>query len=390
MRPTGPSTRYSARLYRRLDEVEPTWRELEATGSLTAFQQLAWTRAMCDWLVAPETDVPIFVVVTEQASGRAVMLLPMLLVKSRTHSKITWLDLGVSDYSGPILASGAALDSKAAQEAWACACGVLPAADFIHISLIPARIGGVANPLAALPSCRPMEMQAFAVGLTGDPETLIQRLMTQSSTFREIKRRRRKLAEHGEVAVVAASTPDEVDRIFDALLDQRRERFQMVGRFSLLDRPKVAAFYRAAAHDGLTGGPVRLFGLSVDGIWIATVYGLLHDNAFHMVIPTMSDGEWRIYAPGLQLIAAVMEWSQAQGLDKFDFTIGYQRFKTDLGGTASDLHEVYEAITLKGQVLTRGIRAVASGKAWIKRRPALFAALRDQRQRLRRWSNIGS
>ncbi|WP_375410892.1 GNAT family N-acetyltransferase, partial [uncultured Methylobacterium sp.] len=363
-----PHGRYHGRLYRHLDEVEAIWRDLEATGSLTAFQLLSWVRGICEALIDPTTEAPVFVTVTERGSGRTVMLLPMLRVQHRTYSELTWIDFDVSDYSGPILAAGVDLDANAAREAWACVRAVLPAVDLIRISRIPGRVAGASNPLLAAPSCRLMGMQAFSAGIAGDAATLVERL-ARPSAVTELRRRRRKLDQRGEVAFVVASTPDEVDRIVDALVEQRRERFQSVGRPNLLERGKVADFYRTAAHRGLSGGPVRLMGLSVDGTWIAAVYGLVHANAFHMVIPTMREGEWKSYAPGLQSIAAAMEWSRVQGLDTFDFTIGHIRFKTDFGGIASDLYEIHEARTLRGHMVMRGTQAAEAGKAWIKRRP---------------------
>lgn len=381
--PGGTPPRFSARLHRDLGSVEAVWRRLEAQGVSTAFQNFAWARAVCERLLVTMNATLAVVEVADRCTGATMALLPMVRVRLATHSQITWLDLGVSDYAAPILAPNLTLDAQTFEEMWDCALGALPRADLIHVSRIPARISTIANPLAELASCRPMDMEAFAVSLEGDAGTLMQRL-AQPSVFRELKRRRRKIAEKGVVLVVSATTPEQIDSLFDALLEQRRERFQAVGRFNLLSRPDVAAFYRAAAHEGLADGPVRLLGLSVGGTWIAAVYGLVHDDAFHMVIPTMLDAEWRPYAPGLLLIAATMERSRGQGLTKFDFTVGHLRFKTDLGGVASPLYEIYQATSLRGHVVMRAVQAAASSKAWLKRRPAVFDVLRSCRQRLRR------
>lgn len=70
-----------------------------------------------------------------------------------------------------------------------------------------------------------------------------------------------------------ATAPAEVEAIFEALVEQRWQRFAEMGRFDLLARPEVRDFYRAAALEGLAGGPARLFGLSVNDTWMATGYG---------------------------------------------------------------------------------------------------------------------
>ncbi len=53
--------RSAARCYRRLQDIEAKWKELEADGLLTAYQRLDWVRGICDDLLARSTTQPIFV-----------------------------------------------------------------------------------------------------------------------------------------------------------------------------------------------------------------------------------------------------------------------------------------------------------------------------------------
>jgi CelD/BcsL family acetyltransferase involved in cellulose biosynthesis len=375
--------RLIARLHTSLATVETAWRSLEADGLATAFQLFSWSSVIDRTLVSTRKASLAVVELSDVDTGQTVMLFPMIRIQRFPYSELTWLDLGVNDYAAPIWAPGVPIGPDMIVNAWGAAKGALPGADLVRISRIPARISAGPNPLLELPHCRRMEMQSFEVVLDSSPDIMLRRL-GHSSTVREMRRRRRKLAERGAVRFTHARTPGEIDQIFDALLAQRRQRFKAMGRFDLLEGKEFADFYRSAARDGLDGGPARLFGLSVGDEWVATLYGLVHKDAFYMVIPTMAEEDWRKFAPGLQLIMEVMEWARAQGVARFDFSIGHQPYKTNLGGRSNDLFEIYDPLSLRGRAVMLIARLASASKTWLQRRSALFHVLREWRRWLRR------
>ena len=381
----APTTaRYMAKLHDALDTIAPAWRRLEASGTLLAYQRLDWVEQIVVHVAGPAHARPIFVEVSERATGRPVLILPLALLRRRMHSTITWLSLGLCDYAAPIMADADPMTPDAAAAAWDAVLAVLPKADLIEIVQVPETVEGVANPLMALAACRPMAFTASGIAMDGEPETLLKRLC-RSSTLRDLGKQRRRLKRAGTVAFVCARTPGEVDAIFSALVEQRRRRFAAIGRFDLLARPEIEAFYRATALQGLQGGPVRLFGLSVDGQWVATFCGLLHGTTFHGLIVTMSDAEaWRTTSPGLQVYGDCLCWARSQGVTYFDFSVGDMAYKRDFGAAIRPLSQLVQPLTARGRLVERTRRAADAGQAWLRRHPALFERLRTARRRLRR------
>lgn len=377
--PSSQPARYTARLHTSFDAVAPLWQAFETQGA-TAYQRLDWARSVIDHLGQTMRASPLLVEVTEAGGGRAVMLLPLALVRQRGYRVVTWLDLGVCDYAAPLLAPGIDLGPEAMASIWRAVRAVLPRADLIRISRIPGSVQGRPNPLAALAQCRRMEMQASGVDIEGDPATLIDRLC-RPGPRKDMAKLRRRLDRQGEVAFVKASTPAEVDTIFDALVEQRRTRFSEIGRFDLLSRPDVEAFYRSGAHAGLSGGPARLFGLSVGGTWIAAAYGLVHAGTFHGLLLTMAGGPWRNTSPGLHVAADCMRWARAEGLDYFDFTVGVMPYKEDFGVQTRDLEELVEVASLRGRLITTALSGAAGAKTWLATHPEWYARI----QKARRW-----
>jgi CelD/BcsL family acetyltransferase involved in cellulose biosynthesis len=379
--------RYIARLHYGIDQIADLWRAFEVDGACTAFQTFIWASHIRDHVLGPAGATMFVVEILEPSNSRPVMLLPLVRRRRFAHSVIEWLDLGVSDYAAPILAPGLVLTPNEIHAIWTAAREVMPSADVIDISRIPPQIFGTANPLISLSGCRPMEMESFGVVLNGEPETLIERLC-RKSTYRDFAKFRRRLERHGAVHFISAESPGEIDRVFDALLEQRRRRFRDLGRVDLLTKDEIAAFYRDAAHHGLEGGSVRVFGLTIDGQCIATAYGLIHREAFHLLIQTMDgDEQWRKCSPGLQVTAEVLKWSLTQGLSYFDFTIGMLSYKLDFGAVSNQLFEFCEAQSARGYTIVRFTRAITATKAWLRRHPHLFKPLRDLRRALRRQIN---
>jgi CelD/BcsL family acetyltransferase involved in cellulose biosynthesis len=376
--------RFAARMHNSIETVAGTWRCFEAMGACTAFQQLAWANCIRDWLVDPANATMFVVEVFDSATQRALMLFPLVRVRRWGCVVVEWLDLGVSDYAAPILAPGLVLSTEEVNAAWCAAKSALPKMDVIHISRIPAEISGATNPLALLPTCRRMDMECFGVSLSGDPDTLIERLC-RKSTYRDFAKFRRRMARQGVVTLKCATTLEEANELFDVLLEQRRSRFRDIGRFDLLARNEFVIFYRKALLDGLKGGPVRIFGLRVGEQYVATAYGMIHRNAFHLLIQTMDTGEqWRNSSPGLQVTADVMKWSLSNGLEFFDFTIGMLTYKVELGALPRPMFEIREPRTLRGIAITRFALSKSMTKAWIRRHSRMFLILRETRRALRR------
>ncbi|GJE19044.1 GNAT family N-acetyltransferase [Methylobacterium marchantiae] len=373
---------YSARLHTDLATVSRLWIRLESDGTATAYQRLDWVTAIVERLSAASKAEPVIVELAD-ASGRPVMLVPLARLRHRGYRVITWLDLGVCDYAAPILAPGIDLTADDMVLAWTAIRKVLPRADLIQISRIPDDVHGRPNPIATLPGCRRMDMQASGVDIDGDAETLLSRLC-RPSTLKDMAKLRRRLERIGEVTFVEARHAGEIDCIFDALVDQRRTRFAEIGRFNLLSRPDVEAFYREAAHQGLIGGPVRLFGLAVNGEWIAAAFGLVHAGTFHGILLTMAGEAWRNTSPGLHIVAETLRWARAEGLNYFDFTVGVMPYKSDFGVQTRDLSELAEVATLRGYLVKQSLHGAEAAKLWLRNHPEWYTRAQNARRWLRR------
>ena len=259
----------------------------------------------------------------------------------------------------------------------------LPAHDLLEIFQIPAAVAGTRNPLALLPEAKRMVLTASGLDIHGDPRTFIARTCTKSG-LKELNKFKRRIERRGEVRFFRASRETDLHSAFDCLLEQRRRRFQALGRFDLFDRDGIPAFYRNAALNGLSYGPAGLWCLSVDGEIIATSYCLVHEGIIYGLVLTTAGESWKNCSPGIVMVGELMQWASENGFTYMDMTVGSLPYKVNFGAKPKELLQLSETRTLKGWMLWRSLEAVVRAKSWLELHPRAFLAVRGVRRALRR------
>lgn len=240
---------FQARLHTGLASAKAVWRRLERDGKCTAFQRYDWVSAVVRHLSRPDAEKVLVVEVVDAATRQSAMLLPLICRRCSGYRVIDWLNCDVCDYSAPLLASDPEWCATDAAAAWAAALTVLPTADLLRIDAMPGDLSGTANPLVMLPQTRLSAQTTCGFSIAGDPERVLERCCS-ASFVRSLDKSGRRLARKGAVHFIEARTKAEVEEIFAVLLEQRRQRFRKLGRFDLLSRRSIAAFYHDAAMQG--------------------------------------------------------------------------------------------------------------------------------------------
>lgn len=338
----------SAKTYWSLDEVEPLWQRMDGDCDCTVFQTWpvfkAWTEH-----IARSHPVRWFVVALhDDATGQPLLALPLILHRDGDLETIEGADLGIADFYAPVIARGFVPTAAEMLAYWEQIRTALPAADVLRLSKMPTRIGRARNPLLLLDNVNPIKLSNLKTELDGDwPQWFTANV--PEKVRRDLAARRRKLAKRGDVRLVVADTDAEASRFFDALITQRRERFAALGRSDILDDPACRDFYRSLLRPEAPTSLAEIQALMVGDDIVAVGYGLVHNAAFHMIFPGFQGNGWRNYSPGLQLFVGSMEACARRGFRHYDFTIGGEAFKRDLGAESYPLYEKLIALSLRGK-----------------------------------------
>ena len=168
---------------------------------------------------------------------------------------------------------------------------------------------------------------ALAVDLPGDFEAW---LLSLSKKHRhEVRRKRRRFAD----VVGEASYERRIDAAaFAAFVDMHRKADGEKGTFMT---ERAERFFRSL----LAEAAATIDLLSVDGRPVAAAFGFAEDDAYYLY-NSAYEPDLIGAAPGIVLIASMIERSIADGLTRFDFLKGDERYKYHLGGAERPLSMV--------------------------------------------------
>lgn len=390
MAPPSGKSAFEVRRHDRFDAVSDLWSRFQQEGTSTAFQHARWLQAVADQLSGKANEKPCFLEICDAHAGAPLMLLPLVVTTQSGCKVLTFLGHVVSDISAPLMAPGYVFPEEAGPALWDAIQAALPAADLVIIDEIPALLRHIRNPLACLPHLEAADRQSFDVAIDGEPDLVVDRLVN-NQTRRILKTSQRRMSERGEIRFLVAETPEDIELLFPIMVRQRLDRFRELGRFDFLERPEIQAFYRQAALSSLDGkGPVRLFGLSVGGTWIATTYTLVHAGTIHLTIVAMADSSWHSCSPGMAIISRYIRWARQQGVTLVDFSIGELAYKVGFGGEPRDRYRLCIPLTVKGRILLAVRKKVARLKQGIKENETLSRFVRRGIQIYRNRGQSGS
>jgi CelD/BcsL family acetyltransferase involved in cellulose biosynthesis len=162
-----------------------------------------------------------------------------------------------------------------------------------------------------------------------------------SSKYRADSRRCwRRLEEHGTPRFQIAQTVDTALAMTEVMFAQKSRRLRERGAFDLFVLPEYRDYCRQATRDYQRSGMIHVSALMLDDRILATHWGAVWRNRFLLLFLSFADGDWARFGPGRLLLECLLEWSFANGLAWFDFTIGDESYKRIYCCTSEDLHRL--------------------------------------------------
>ena len=117
---------------------------------------------------------------------------------------------------------------------------------------MPVIIGEQANPFCAL-GVTPHVNDAYLTTVGGDWEAYYA-AKRSSSTRKTDRKKRKRLADHGETRFITAANRDDVVRSVDALIDEKRRSYAKLGVANMFEWPGYRDFFLEMASDPRSSG----------------------------------------------------------------------------------------------------------------------------------------
>jgi CelD/BcsL family acetyltransferase involved in cellulose biosynthesis len=310
-------------------------------GQETAFQHPLWFES---WYGAFEEASPLIAIVTDSVTERPVALVPLILRVSHGVRIVEFADLNVTDYNAPVLRVGAALDVAEARsmcQALVAALRRLPGgADLIRLRKMP---GGQLNPLAVLGRAGSSSLNGNIIAIGEDFEAY-----RDSIKRMQLPRSWRVFARHPGASFRLIETVDEALEIIEVMDAQQQARMQKLGLPFALNDATHAKFYRDLVRRGLSEGYAVVSALTCDEGVVATVLGIKQGGSFVFLRISNAGQRWKNCSPSRLIIERTMAALHAQGLRRFDLSIGNYPFKRRFGAVQLRLTDASIALTWRG------------------------------------------
>lgn len=299
----------------RFRSLEPDWRSLfESARRRGYFQTFAWTRRSWDHIARPRGQ-QLFVVVGRRA-GQVVLIWPLARYRHLLWRAAEWIG-GEYAYCHDVLVEDAPEAASWLEAAWDFVTSRL---DFIWLNhmtddalLVPLirRVAGVRRDVEAAPYIDWSEWE--------DWEMYWKK---RSGNLRgDVGRRRRRLAEQGEVAFGLVTTEPEAGEALDWILTLKTAWMKSKGLRTDdegIDTADTREFYRACVADACASDNLRLVTLTLDGKIVAAQMGLLFERTFVYELGAY-DPAWEKFAPAKVLMADLVRWTLESNCAVFDF-----------------------------------------------------------------------
>jgi len=323
------------------------WRQAASrlnAGHRTAFQHGYWLQA---WYEAFHDVAPLIAVITDAATGRDIALVPMFSHSRRGVRVVEFADLGVSDNNAPIVACDASFDAAGAEAISAALVDGLRALpdrfDLLRFKKMPAYVGAKLNPLVSLGRSGSCSLNGNLV-LTGDDYADYQASIKRM----QMPRCWRVFSRHAGARFEIATDVARARELLDVIDVQQQERMQQLGWPFVLNDMVHARFYRDVARQGVAEGYAVISALVCDEGIVATTFGVRYGSTYYLLRIGHAGKRWANCSPGLLVTERTMAALHAQGVRRFDLSIGNHDYKRRFGAEPVPLTDVSVALSWRG------------------------------------------
>jgi len=328
---------------------------------------------------AKRADPAVITVRDDEDSDRLVMVLPLLSRRHFLATQVEYADLGVSDYTAPLVHPDweweCTRDPELIEQIRAKAGG----ADLIRLEKLRHGVESVVRMLGTT-DVTEHAYRGYSIPL---PSTFEEwQHQRERRVVRDVEKKRKRIGRNGRVLELRELTdPTEIDTAFDRMAEFRAARFAGKRAIDLLQDPAYVEFYRRVAHDGAAGvDPGTTWILTIDGETGAATFGLADDVRDLFLLVGYDVANWKNYSLGLVLVEQQIKVSIEHGKKFHDLGIGHGAYKVELGAVATPVYRARRALTPAGWADARIADRTAAAKVSAKK---FLHQTTPARQRLR-------
>lgn len=310
----------------------------------TAFQSPIWLTRIYSDLVNQLGADPLIVTARCKQTNELKLVLPMVRRSYNGLAVIEPADFGICDYNAVVAAPGVRKNFFEDQGLQSKISEVLKPFQLIFFRKMREECP-VLTTVFDRSKIADMDTCTYDTEIWGPFDEWQQK--TLSSSFRkELRRKRRKLEQHGEVRFEILNDEREIRQALELLAEMRSQRFDD----DLLKQDVYRQFYANVAVEGAETGFCQTALLYAGDDIAAVEFGLVYDNCYHFLLGGFDEQRFSKSSPGMLMIEHVLRERIEQGDSRADFTIGDEAYKAKFNASPKALKHVAISSGLLGQL----------------------------------------
>lgn len=319
-----------------------------------------------------------FVEVRDEANNPLIFI-PLCITTRKGTKILGFIDADAADYNAPILFPRSPdWTYDTAVDLWEKIAAALPDFDVIMLDKMPARIGGLVNPLDLLAD-GPNDVFCHGNNLQRPWEEI-----DKAQPYRKtLLKKMRGLERLAPTQYIIATDKSEQAIIVDQLLKQKQRRFEETQVPGFDAEPEKYAFFHDGTEQFAKAGMLHLTALKVGDEIVATLWGLVQAKTYYAIMIGFEGDDWAKYSVGRIIYYRTLEWLHKNGFEYMDLGIGNEPWKLEHCDTTVPLSKMTSIISWKGRMFMRRLQMMEhlrSTGAWQKLRPLKWTVLRTLRQ----------
>ncbi len=378
---------FSLRIHGDLAAAEGEWRRFEAIADCTVFQTFDW---LATWHrhIGLRARVQPAIVVGRFAGGDTAFILPLGIAPHGVARRLCWLGQELCDYNAPLIAPDFCeqVTAERFREIWRELCRRLQQEelfrhDWTELEKMPQMLGAQRNPFTHLK----VSLNASGAHVTqlGADWEKFYAAKRSSATRRRDRSKRRHMEEHGAIGFATAAEAADARRTLEILMRQKGRALARKGIADMFARPGWREFFLDLAANPNTRQLVHIASLNVGADPVATNLGVVFRGCYYHVLASYcEDSAVAHFGPGALHLRELLRYAIGRGLQRFDFTIGDERYKLEWCDSDLKLYDYAAAATLRGWPARCASAARRRLKRVIKQTPWMWKAVSDARSAL--------
>lgn len=305
------------KIYRDFSEkLKEDWLDLENKGDFYFFQKYEYINNLIK-----SFNINSYIIIVIYSENAPIAIFPLELKIFKKIKILQWLGADQSDYCCPLIDKKKLLNKLNFQFIWKKILGDIKNLDIIFLSKQPEFINNVLNPFVQYLQNNYFS-KVYLVKLTNSDIDYLS-LIENKKFISEFKRTKKKLLENNTIkfsSVVGLRANNLISNIMFKKISSLEKR-----GLSHFINENFISFYKNLIT--LYPNKVIVSTLEINNEIIAANIGIMENKRFYYFLPVVFSEKFKSFSPGKLLIYELINWSNKQEVEIFDFGLGEENYK---------------------------------------------------------------